>query len=49
MIRDEKLDSVPDTSTTGMRTRSMAQNEVNLALMGKVVETIEPSIVSESL
>lgn len=49
MMRDAKLDSAPDTFTTGMRTSGMARNEVNLALMGKVVETTEPSIVLEAL
>lgn len=48
-IRDAKLDGVPDTSTSGPRTRSMARNEVNLALMTTVAKIFEPSNVREAL
>ncbi|KAH9317504.1 hypothetical protein KI387_019273, partial [Taxus chinensis] len=50
LIRDANLDEAPITSSNPRpRTRSQAHEEVNYALMSRVVETVEPSIVQEAL
>ncbi|KAH9304478.1 hypothetical protein KI387_008882, partial [Taxus chinensis] len=50
LIRDVNLDEAPSTSSNlGPRTRSQAHEEVNYALMSRVVETVKPSTVQEAL
>ncbi|KAH9330597.1 hypothetical protein KI387_002705, partial [Taxus chinensis] len=50
LIRDANLDEAPSTSSNpGPRTRSQAREDVNYALMSRVVEIVEPSIVQEAL
>ncbi|KAH9309923.1 hypothetical protein KI387_037834, partial [Taxus chinensis] len=50
LIRDANLDEAPSISSNpGPRTRSQAREEVNYALMSRVVETIGPSTIQEAL
>ncbi|KAH9314932.1 hypothetical protein KI387_023559, partial [Taxus chinensis] len=50
LIRDVNLDEAPSTSSNpGPRTHSQAREEVNYALMSRVVETVEPSTFQEAL
>ena len=43
------MDAPPNTSTPGPRTRSKAREEVNFALMSRVIESDEPSTIQEAL
>ncbi|KAH9324630.1 hypothetical protein KI387_004808, partial [Taxus chinensis] len=48
-LRDARMDVPLDTSTPGPRTHSKEREEVNFALMSRVIESDEPSIVQEAL
>ncbi|KAH9323160.1 hypothetical protein KI387_017799, partial [Taxus chinensis] len=50
LIRDVNLDGAPSTSSNPRpRTRSQAREEVNYALMSRVVEPVKPSTFQEAL
>ncbi|KAH9290868.1 hypothetical protein KI387_034985, partial [Taxus chinensis] len=50
LIIDANFDEAPSTSSNPRpRTRNQAREEVNYALMSRVVETVEPSTVQEAL
>ncbi|KAH9322071.1 hypothetical protein KI387_016710, partial [Taxus chinensis] len=50
LIRDTNLDEAPSTSSNpGPRTRIQAREEVDYALMSRIVEIVEPFTVQEAL